>query len=226
MILKLPFLVAAKYLKALVTCTCDNTCRGSEQLPTISEPLTAPKKPGNRNLGTMEASGFLRPPMCHCTTEETCLLFRSSHLANWSIKIDHTLQEASVPRFYLHLNIINSPLWLLRHKRPLRARLIRPRWDWTAKSSGASGILSHVLRPQVRLPLRVRSWHTTLSFLHMISRTHVMFTHFAPSHLTPELTKRPRKLTFRRDLIQVWAPNLFSLLRLLGICFSQTSSKS
>lgn len=58
MILKLPFLEAAKYLKALVTCTCDNTCRGSEQLPTISEPLTAPKKPGNRNLGAMEASGF------------------------------------------------------------------------------------------------------------------------------------------------------------------------
>lgn len=180
MILKLPFLEAAKYLKALVTCTCDNTCRGSEQLPTISEPLTAPKKPGNRNLGTMEASGFLRPPMCHCTTEETCLLFRSSHLANWSIKIDHTLQEASVPRFYLHLNIINSPLWLLRHKRPLRARLIRPRWDWTAKSSGASGILSHVLRPQVRLPLKARSWYTMLSFLHMISRTHMIFTHFAP----------------------------------------------
>lgn len=178
-----------------------------------------PRNQGIETSAPWKPVAFPRPPMCRCTTEETCLLFRSSHLANWSIKIDHTLQEASVPRFYLHLNIINSPLWLLRHKRPLRARLIRPRWDWTAKSSGASGILSHVLRPQVRLPLKARSWHTTLSFPHMISRTHMMFTHFAPIPSHPRANKKTSKTDLQKGSDSSVGSQSIFLIKVTGYLF-------
>lgn len=106
-----------------------------------------------------------------------------------------------MPKLYLHLNIISSPLRLLLHKDLLQHCVIITHCDSTARSSEACEVIIHVLHPQVRLPLKAGSSYTMLSFIRVTSLIpHTFYIHTSPPPKLSLQLRKGRRKTFKTDL--------------------------
>lgn len=100
----------------------------------------------------------------------------------WLLEDKNRLNVTTV--FYAEITSASQhhqPSSLLLHKDLSEHRFIITHWDETGKSSVVFEVITQVLPPQVRLPLKAGSRHTMLSFIHMISwiphPVYILFMH-------------------------------------------------
>lgn len=176
------------------------TCRGSKQLPTISEHLTAPWKSGNVRPSNQNGTAFQSTQICRYAIEETVILFRNSHLVNLGTKIDWCYNSLLCQNYICIWTSLALLFDFSSTKTFCRNCLIITHCGSTSKSSEALQVITRVLLPQVRRPLRAGSWYTMLSFIHAISyMPHIFYIHTLLLPQLPPLRKGGRK-TFKTDL--------------------------